>query len=90
MHALRIAHQGNELLSSGRITLPISEPVRARLMEVRRGEPTLAEVLERLHEQTALLERAALQGQLPEQPDHAAIDDFLADAYQRTWAVELN
>lgn len=90
MHALRIAHQGNELLSSGRIMLPISEPVRARLMEVRRGEPTLAEVLERLREQTALLEGAALRGELPEQPDYTAIDDFLADAYQRAWAGELN
>lgn len=90
MHALRIAHQGNELLRSGRITLPVSEPVRERLMEVRRGEPTLAEVLERLREQTALLEEAALQGALPEQPDHTAIDAFLADAYQRVWAGELD
>ena len=38
MHALRIAHQGSELLSTGRITLPIAEPVRSRLMEVRRGD----------------------------------------------------
>ena len=28
MHALRIAYQGIELLSTGRITLPVPEPER--------------------------------------------------------------
>src|SRR5215207_2935574 len=32
MHALRIAHQGNELLATGRISLPVAEPARSRLM----------------------------------------------------------
>jgi predicted nucleotidyltransferase len=86
MHALRIAHQGNELLSTGRITLPVPQPVREHLMEVRRGEPTLAEVLERLREQTALLENAALRSTLPDRPDRTAIDAFLVDVYQRTWS----
>jgi predicted nucleotidyltransferase len=36
MHALRIAHRGHELLSTGRITLPIPQPAREHLMEVRR------------------------------------------------------
>jgi hypothetical protein len=38
MHALRIAHQGEEFLRTGRITLPVAEPERAALMQVRRGE----------------------------------------------------
>jgi predicted nucleotidyltransferase len=88
MHALRIAHQGHELLSTGRITLPIPQPAREHLMEVRRGDLPLAEVLERLHTQTALLERAVLENELPDKPDRDTIDGFLSDAYQRVWAAD--
>ncbi len=89
MHALRIAHQGRELLSTGRITLPVAEPERSRLLEVRHGEVSSRDVLSRLHEQEALLEDAVLNSELPEEPDRAVIDEFLVDAYRRVWAGEL-
>ena len=38
MHALRLGVQGTELLSTGRITLPIPEPELSFLRAVRRGE----------------------------------------------------
>jgi len=57
-------------------------------MEVRRGDLPLAEVLERLHTQTALLERAVLESELPDKPDRDTIDGFLSDAYQRVWAAD--
>jgi hypothetical protein len=53
MHALRIAHQGLELLSTGRITLPVGEPARSALREVRSGAVPLEEVLQRLDAATA-------------------------------------
>lgn len=90
MHALRIAHEGTELLSTGQITLPIAEPHRQRLLEVRRGEVALAEVLDRLHEQSAQLEQAMLSSNLPEHPDQEAVDRFLVAANQRAWAGELD
>jgi uncharacterized protein len=34
MHALRISHQGRQLLTTGRIELPVEEPERSRLMQV--------------------------------------------------------
>ncbi|HEY7890979.1 MAG TPA: hypothetical protein VIC05_02095 [Solirubrobacteraceae bacterium] len=86
MHALRIAHQGHEPLSARQMTLPLPEPERARLMAVRRGEMPLAEVLERLGEQTERLQLIAQAGSLPPQPDHDAVDRFLTSAYQRAWA----
>ncbi len=86
MHALRIAYQGHELLSTGRISLPIGDPARARLMEVRRGTRTLAEVLEALHEETAKFELAVNESGLPEEPDRDRVDCFLNDAYRRAWA----
>jgi hypothetical protein len=90
MHALRIAHQGLELLNAGRISLPVAEPERTRLLEVRRGEVPLRVVLDRLHEQSALLEDAVLASSLPDEPDFNAVNAFLADAYQRVWAGELD
>jgi uncharacterized protein len=86
MHALRIAHQGHELLTSGRITLPVAEPERSSLMQVRRGEVPLAEVLDRLHESSGRLEHAMLARDLPEEPDYGRVDRFLVDAYQGAWA----
>src|SRR5215472_1119780 len=46
MHALRLGLQGIELLTTGRITLPVPEPDRAYLRSIRRGERPLAEVLD--------------------------------------------
>ncbi|MFA9271687.1 MAG: DNA polymerase beta superfamily protein, partial [Baekduiaceae bacterium] len=45
MHALRIAHQGVELLTDGVITLPVAEPARRGLRAVRAGGVPLAAVL---------------------------------------------
>lgn len=90
MHALRIAHQGLELLNTGKITLPIAEPERSRLLQVRRGELPLREVLDRLHEQSVRLEDAVLTNDLREEPDRQAVDRFLVDAYDRAWGGELD
>jgi len=43
MHALRLGLQGIELLTNGRITLPVPEPDRAYLRSIRRGERPLAD-----------------------------------------------
>jgi hypothetical protein len=87
MHALRIAHQGKELLRTGRITLPVAEPERSRLMEVRRGDVPLTAVLERLHQQSAELERDILDASIPDEPDRDRVDRFLVSAYERAWSA---
>jgi predicted nucleotidyltransferase len=45
MHALRLGYQGLELLEAGRLTLPMPEPERSRVMSVRRGERSFDDVL---------------------------------------------
>lgn len=85
MHALRIAHQGIELLTTGRISLPVAEPERSRLMEVRRGQVPLATVLERLRAGSGRLEQLILDADLPEESDRPQIDRFLVSAYRRAW-----
>jgi hypothetical protein len=86
MHALRIAHQGMELIADGRITLPVPEPHRARLMQIRRGEPTLDEVVAELDEATAQLRRLVDGKDLPDAADAERIDRFLVSAYERAWS----
>lgn len=89
MHALRIAYQGQELLQTGRITLPIAEPAREQLMQVRRGKVPLRDVLSRLHTASAQLEDTMLSSDLPDESDREAVDRFLVEAYERAWAGEL-
>jgi predicted nucleotidyltransferase len=86
MHALRIGIQGIELLQTGRISLPVPEPDRARLREVRAGTPTLGEIVEQLDDVTARLERHVSASGLPDRPDHARVDRFLVSTYERAWS----
>jgi predicted nucleotidyltransferase len=85
MHALRIAYQGIELITTGRISLPVPDGAREHLMSVRRGELPLPRVVADLHEKTSELEQAVLAADLPESADRDAIDAFLVRAYETAW-----
>jgi hypothetical protein len=86
MHALRLGLQGAELLSAGRITLPVPEPDRAYLRAVRRGEVPLAEVLDAIRAAEARLEALRGSPAVPGQPDRAWVDDWLHRSYLQSWA----
>jgi len=86
MHALRIAFQGIELLSTGRITLPVPEPERSLLRSVRAGELALEDVLAHLDGVTAQLEELAGDPSLPARADADAVDAFLVATYREAWA----
>ncbi|QDP96580.1 hypothetical protein FOE78_12280 [Microlunatus elymi] len=85
MHALRLGFQGVEFATTGRISLPIPEPVRGRLRAVRRGEIDLAAVLAEIaaYEQqlTVLLD----DPQLPDCGDLAWLNDWLIEGYETFW-----
>ena len=85
MHALRIAVQGIELLSTGRISLPVSEPDRGRLRAVRAGRVPLDEVVARLDELTARLQRLSAESELPDVGDAERVDRFLVEAHREAW-----
>jgi predicted nucleotidyltransferase len=86
MHALRIGIQGIELLSTGRITLPVPEPERTRLRAVRSGTVPLEEVVAGLDAVTARLESLVADSQLPRRADEDRVNRFLITAYQRAWS----
>ncbi|MCO1654489.1 nucleotidyltransferase domain-containing protein [Pseudonocardia sp. S2-4] len=84
-HMVRLGLQGAELLRTGTITLPVPEPDRTWLLELRRGERTKEEALERAAELEAEIERLTVTSPLPERPDTAALDAWLVDAHRRHW-----
>jgi hypothetical protein len=84
---LRLGYQGCEFLESGRITLPMPETERQRVIAVRRGEVAQDDVLvevESLQQRIADLRESS---PLPPTPDAAPANAFLIDAYQRGWAL---
>jgi hypothetical protein len=85
MHAARLGYQGLELVEIGKLTLPMAEPERSRVLAIRKGEVTFDEAIAEIDEVERRLADALEQTQLPADPDRAAVDRFLVEAYRRTW-----
>ena len=81
MHALRLGLQGIELLTTGRITLPVPEPHRGYLRSIRRGERLLPEVLDAISETEARLVQLRDSTSIADQPDRRWVDDWLHRSY---------
>jgi hypothetical protein len=86
MHALRLGVQGVELLTTGRITLPVPEPHREYLLQIRRGEIQLQEVIGAVNdaEQSLLALRDGTT--VAAQPDRAWVNSWLHRSYMEYWA----
>jgi uncharacterized protein len=85
MHMLRLGYQGIELLTTGRLSLPMQEPARSFLLEVRRGKVGEAECLARAGELEQALTDLAVTSPLPDDPDEARAEQWMLDAYSRAW-----
>lgn len=86
MHMLRLGHQGVEFLESGRLSLPLREPVRSHLMDVRRGRSTIAEVLEECKDLELRLVALLDSSTLSPDPDWETVERFVMDTYESRWA----
>ncbi len=85
MHALRLGIQGVELLTTGRLTLPIPQPAREHLRAVRRGEVAMEDVLAQVDDLAARLADLRTSSPLPEEPDRAWVDGWLHRSHLRYW-----
>lgn len=86
MHALRLGVQGVELLSTGRVTLPVVGGPGDHLRAVRRGDVALAEVLQSLSGIEHELRRLRSESTVPAEPDRTWVDDWLHRSYTQYWA----
>ena len=85
MHVLRLGYEGRELLATGRISLPMRDTERERVMSVRRGEVPFNDVLTEIGEMERELADLVETSPLPPEPDRDAVDRFLVTAHLRHW-----
>jgi len=84
-HALRIAIQGIQLLTTGEIALPMLPHHREYLLEVRQGVYTKEQVLADLARQVELLHTAMKVTTLPDAPDFALLNQWIPNLYRMHW-----
>lgn len=87
-HALRLAYQGLEVARDARLTLPMPDAERERVLRVKRGEVAdQAEVLAEIADVQAQVEDILATGNtpLPDEPDKKAISAWAISAHRRHW-----
>jgi len=87
MHMLRLGFQGVELLTTGRLSLPMQEPERSYLLDVRRGKVSEQDCLTRAGMLERELSDLATSSPLPEEPEEERLEQWVLDAYRRRWRV---
>lgn len=84
-HAVRLGLQGVELLTTGHIQLPIPEPERSWLTDLRHGRHSKTEALERIADLRNDLEILRASADLPATPDYTRINEWLKSMYLDWW-----
>lgn len=84
-HMVRLGMQGVELLETGRITLPMPEPARTWIRELRTGQHTMREALEAAETCERQIEALLGTSHLPEHPDRDKAERWLVDTYLERW-----
>jgi hypothetical protein len=81
-HLLRLGYQGIELAETGRLTLPMPEPVRSHIVDVRVGKHTEPEVLDEARGLEKRLLDLRDASSLPP-PDRTAVERFVIETYMQ-------
>ena len=87
-HMLRLGVQGVELMTTGRLTLPMPSPDRDWLLAVRNGGVPIQECLTRAGELEAELKDLLITAPIRPEPDEAAVEAWMLKLYQRAWSAE--
>lgn len=83
MHALRLGLQGIELLTTGKLTMPMRAPERSACLSVRRGEINFAGALAQIKETESRLRSIVNECLLT--PDEKRVIDFMTSAHRISW-----
>lgn len=90
-HIVRLGLQGEEILLTGRMTLPMPEEQRQLVLSVRTGGYTLAAVSQLIHDVERRIEAAKEKSTLQDAPDRKTVEKWMLRAYLTAWrAHELD
>lgn len=81
-HAVRIGHEGLELLENGFITFPL--PNAEHIVDIKLGRLTYREVSSEIEELLVKIEKASDKSVLRSEPDTGWMDWFIAYTYRNT------
>lgn len=84
-HVVRLGLQGEELLLTGKMSLPMRDEQRALVIKVRTGGFSLAEVSEQIIAAEKRLDSAYAESTLPERPDTGSVERWMLHAYLTHW-----
>jgi uncharacterized protein len=84
-HMIRLGVQGIELLQTGKITLPMPEPWRSMIVDIRQGKFTRVAVLALAADLEKELEQLIPTCDLPDEPNMNHVNLWLVRAYQDAW-----
>lgn len=84
-HIIRLGLQGEELLLTGRLTLPMPPEQRELVVAVRNGRYSLAGVSELIVAAEERIEAALGKSPLPERPEARAVEGWMLRTYLAAW-----
>lgn len=87
-HMVRLGIQGVELLTTGEVSLPIAEPNRTWLQELREGKHTMDDAIARAVELEEQLKVLRESSELPEYPDYERANKQLIQMYTQVWGEQ--
>lgn len=85
MHILRLGFQGVELLSTGKIILPLPEPAKSYCMAVRTGKVPIQDVLTEAGNLERQLKDLLDTSGLADAPNVPIIEDWMTNMYWENW-----
>jgi uncharacterized protein len=88
-HVIRLGYQGIELMTTGKLTLPMEEVYRQTVISVRKGAYTLDGVIKLAHALENLLVAAKEKSTLPPQPNKAAVEEWMLSQYVNRWMLDI-
>jgi len=84
-HIIRLGFQGVAYMQTGAFPIPMPDEQRDLILAVRTGQVDENDVLTKAGELEDEVKDAIDSTLLPLDPDYAAVNAFLIDAYERTW-----
>ena len=88
MHMLRLGFQGIELLTTGRLELPIPDPAGELLRDVRRGKITYDEVMDIVGGLEVDLKNAILDADVKDMTPRADVDNLIWNLHWLHWDMK--